>query len=70
MGLVVDAPTASLDVVIGAQTLKRLSIKQMVRDELPLEQYVALMLEQARSEERLRLVLKAQWRRGEWDKTP
>jgi transposase InsO family protein len=68
--LVVDAQTASFDVVVGTQTIKRLSIKQMVRDELPLEQYIALMLEQARSEERLRLALKGQWRRGEWDKTP
>jgi hypothetical protein len=70
VALVVDAPTASVDVVFGSQTLKRLPIKNMVRDELPLEQYIALMLEQARSEERLRLALKAQWWRGEWDKIP
>jgi hypothetical protein len=70
VAFVVDAKTASFEVVLGAQTLKRLPIKQVVRDELPLEQYIALMLEQAQSEERLRWALKKQWRRGEWDKTP
>lgn len=47
----------------------RLPIKHVVRDELPLEQYITMMLDQALSEERLRLALKKQWRRGEWDKT-
>lgn len=70
VALVVDAKTASFDVMLGVLTLKQLSIKNVVRDELPLEQYIALMLEQAQSEERLRLALKKQWRRGEWDKTP
>jgi transposase InsO family protein len=68
--LVVDAPTASFDVVFGAQVLKRVPIKHVVREELSLERFIALMVEQARSEERLRLALKAQWRRGEWDQTP
>lgn len=35
VALVVDAPTASVDVVFGSQTLKRLPLKNMVRDELP-----------------------------------
>ncbi len=70
MALVVDAPTASFDVMAGAQMLKRLPIKNVVREEMPLERFIALMLEQARSEERLRLALKAQWRKGEWDPTP
>lgn len=67
----VDAPTASFDVFLeGAQLLTRISIKQVVRGQMPLEQFITLMLEQARSEERLRLALKAQWRKGEWDPTP
>lgn len=66
----VDVPTASFDVRDGAQVLKRLPIKNVVREEFPLEQFISMMLEQARSEERLRLALKAQWRRGEWDPTP
>lgn len=70
VSLVVDAPTASFEVIDGAQVLKRLPIKKVVRDELPLEQFVTLMLEQARSEERLRLALKAQWQRSLWDPTP
>ena len=69
VALVVDAPSASFDVMTGAQVLKRLPIKNVVRDEMPLERFVALMLEQARSEERVRLALKAQWRKGEWDPT-
>src|SRR5215467_2176045 len=36
VALVVDAKTASFDVVLGASTLKRLPIKEVVRDELPL----------------------------------
>jgi transposase InsO family protein len=70
VALVVDAPTAAFDVLDGSQVLKRLSIKQVVRGKMPLERFITLMLEQARSEERLRLALKAQWRRGEWDPTP
>jgi hypothetical protein len=70
ISLVVDAPTASFDVIDGAQVLKRVPIKNVVRNELPLEQFIALMLEQARSEERLRLALKAQWQRSLWDPTP
>ena len=70
VALVVDAPTASFDVMAGAQMLRRLPIKNVVREEMPLERFIALMLEQARSEERLRVALKAQWRKGEWDPTP
>jgi len=70
VALVVDAPTASFDVIDGVRILKRLPIKNVTRDELPLERFITLMLEQARSEERLRLAFKAQWRRGEWDPTP
>lgn len=70
VSLVVDAPTASFEVIDGAQMLKRLPIKKVVRDELPLEQCITLMLEQARSEERLRLALKAQWQRSLGDPTP
>ncbi len=65
VALVVDAPTAAFDVLDGAQILKRVSIKQVARGKMPLERFIPLMLEQARSEERLRLALKAQWRRGE-----
>ena len=70
VALVVDAPTACFDVKDGTRILKRLPIKNVVREELPLEQFIELMLSQAQSEERLRLALKAQWRRGEWDRTP
>lgn len=70
VALVVDAPTAAFDVLDGSQVLKRLSIKNVVRGQMPLERFIALMLEQARSQERLRLALKARWRRGEWDPTP
>lgn len=35
VALVVDAKTASFDVMLGASTLKQLSIKNVVRDELP-----------------------------------
>ena len=69
VALVVDAPTAAFDVLDGSQVLKRVSIKQVVRGKMPLERFITLMLEQARSEERLRLALKMQWRRGEWDPT-
>ncbi len=69
VALVVDAPTASFDVMAGARMLKRLPIKNVVREGMPLERFIALMLEQARSEERLRSALKAQWRKGEWDPT-
>jgi hypothetical protein len=67
---VVDAPTATFDVLDGLQMLKRVSIKHVVRGKMSLERFISLMLEQAQSEERLRLALKAQWRRGEWDPTP
>jgi hypothetical protein len=66
----VDAPTAAFDVLDGVQVIKRLPIKNVVRGQMLLEQFITVMLEQARSEERLRLALKAQWRRGEWDPTP
>lgn len=70
VALAVDAPTAAFDVFSGSEVLKRLSIKNVVRGKMPLERFIPLMLEQAQSEERLRLALKAQWRRGEWDPTP
>jgi hypothetical protein len=70
VALMVDAPTATFDVLDGTQVIKRLPIKQVIRGQMPLEQFITVMLEQARSEERLRLALKAQWRRGEWDPTP
>jgi hypothetical protein len=70
VALVIDAPAATFDVVVGTQILKRLSIKNVVRGTMPLERFISLMLSQAQSEERLRLALKARWRRGEWDPTP
>jgi hypothetical protein len=68
--MVVDATTASCDVVLGATMLKHLTIKNVLREELPWEPEIALMVDQAQSEERRRLALKKQWRRGAWDKTP
>lgn len=65
VALVVDAPTAAFDVFVGPEVLKRLSIKNVVRGKMELSRFIPLMLEQAQSEERLRLALKAQWRRGE-----
>ena len=70
VALVVDAPTASFDVFTGPEIFKRVSIKNVVRGTMALEPFISLMLDQAQSEERLRLSLKAQWRRGEWDPTP
>lgn len=70
VALVVDAPTAAFDVFIGPEVFKRVSIKNIVQGKMPLERFIPLMLEQAQSEERLRLALKARWRRGEWDATP
>ena len=70
IALVVDAPTASFDVIAGVQVLKRFPIKNVVREEMPLERFIALMLEQARSEERLRLAFTSQWQRRPWDPTP
>ena len=70
MALVVDAPTTAFDVLVGTAVLKRISIKNVLRGKMPLERFISQMLEQAQSEERLRLALKAQWRRGEWDPTP
>ena len=64
VALVVDAPTASFDVIAGVQVLKRVPIKKVVREELPLERFISLMLEQARSEERLRLALRSRWRQA------
>ncbi len=54
----------------GIYLLTRLPIKHLVRRQMPLEQFIAVMLEQAHLEELLRLALKAQWRKGEWDPTP
>jgi hypothetical protein len=70
VALVVDAPTATFDVFSGAKAIKRVSIKNVVRGKMEISRFISLMLEQAQSEERLRLALKAQWRRGEWDPTP
>ncbi len=70
VALAVDAPTAAFDVCVGSEVFKRVSIKNVVRGKMSLERFIPLMLEQAQSEERLRLALKAQWRRGEWDPTP
>jgi hypothetical protein len=69
VALVVDAPSASFDVMVGEQLLKRLPIKGVVREEMLLERFISLMLEQARSEERLRQALKTRWQRHPWDPT-
>jgi hypothetical protein len=53
--------TSTIWKMAGAQMLKRLPIKNVVREEMPLERFIALMLEQARSEERLRLARSALW---------
>jgi hypothetical protein len=44
----VDAPTATFDVLDGAQVIKRLPIKQVIRGQMPLERFITVMLEQAR----------------------
>jgi hypothetical protein len=68
---VVDAPSASFDVLVGARVLKRLPIKGVLRGEMPLETFIERMLEQAESEERRRLAAKARWtQRSLWDPTP
>jgi len=71
VSLVVDAPSASLNVQLGSGVSKRLPIKGALRGEMPLEQFITLTLEQAASEERQRLARKARfWQRGLWDQTP
>jgi hypothetical protein len=71
IALIVDAPSASFDVLVGASVLKRLPIKGVLRGEMPLETFLERMLEQAESEERQRLAAKARWtQRGLWDPTP
>lgn len=50
---------------------KRLPIKGVLRGEMPLDRFCAVMVEQARSEEALRLAVRTQWtQRGLWDPTP
>lgn len=71
IALVVDAPSASFDVRVGAGVLKRLPIKGVVRGDMPLATFIERMLEQAESEERQRLAAKARWtQRSLWDPTP
>jgi hypothetical protein len=71
VALVVDAPSASLDVMVRATIGKRLPIKGVLRGEMPLEQFITLILEQAQSEEQQRLARKARfWQRSLWDPTP
>jgi hypothetical protein len=71
ISLVVDAPSASFDVLVGASVLKRLPIKGVLRGEMPLETFIERMLEQAESEERQRLAAKARWtQRSLWDPAP
>lgn len=67
----VDAPSVSFEVLVGTAVRKRLPIKSVLRGEMPLDQFSALSIEQARSEEVLRLAVRAQWtQRGLWDSTP
>jgi transposase InsO family protein len=69
--LVVDAPSASFDVMVGATGIKRLPIKGVIRGEMSLEKFILLMLEQARSEERIRLAKAARFKqRSLWDEMP
>jgi len=71
IALVVDAPSASFDVQVGTAPQKRLAIKGVLRGEMTLDRFSMVMIEQARSEETLRLALKARWtQRGLWDPTP
>lgn len=71
MSLVVDAPSASFDVLVGTSVLKRLPIKGVIRGEMPLERFIDQMWEQAPSEEERRLAAKARWtQRRLWDPTP
>lgn len=71
VALVVDAPGASFDVMVRATVSKRLPIKGVIRGDMPLEQFITLMLEQAQSEEQRRLARKARfWQRSLWDPTP
>lgn len=71
IGLVVDASSASFDLLVGTTVRKRLPIKGVLRGEMSLDRFSALSIEQARSEEALRLAVRAQWtQRGLWDPTP
>jgi hypothetical protein len=69
VALRLDAPSATFS-VIEPSVPKTFPIKNVVRGTMSLESFIALSLEQAQSEERLRLALKKQWRKGEWDATP
>lgn len=44
VALMLDAPTATFDVLDGTQVIKRLPIKQVIRGQMPLEQFITVML--------------------------
>lgn len=69
VGLILDASSATFTLA-ESQRFKQLPIKNLARGTMPIDQFIALSLEQAQSEERKRLALRALWRRSEWDKTP
>lgn len=69
VALQVDAARGTLNLV-EPMGEKAFPIKHLVRGSLSLEGFIAQSLEQALSEERMRLALKAQFRKGERDPTP
>lgn len=69
VALQVDAVGGTLNLV-EPMAQRAFPIKHLMRGRLALEDFIALSVEQALSEERVRLALKAQFRKGEWDPTP
>ena len=71
VALVIDAPTASFDVMLGEKLEKSIPIKGVIRGEMPIEKFITLLLEQARSEERERMERKKRyWQKSLWDLMP
>jgi hypothetical protein len=52
--LFVNAAERAFDVWLGSEGLKRIPIKGLQGAEMPLDQYITLMQEEARSQERRR----------------
>jgi hypothetical protein len=62
--LVVNAPERRFDVLLGKEVVKSVALKGLMEQVLPLEEYVARMQEEARSEYRRWVQQHRGWRQG------
>lgn len=62
--LAVNAPERRFDVLLGKETVKLLTVKELVGQPLPLDEYAAWMREEARSEYRRGLHQYRGWRQA------